>query len=374
MVPLALPEIGQPVSTLDTPALVLDLAAFERNLDAMAGFAAKAGIRLRPHAKMHKCSAVALAQMARGAVGTCCQTVREAETMATAGVPDVLVTNQVVSPARLVRLAELAKTGVAVTICVDDPVHVDLAAQAASEADAKLALHIEVDVGAQRSGVQTIDEALRLAGYIAARPDLVLTGLQAYHGGMQHLRSVSERREAAKTVATRATAFRKALEKAGHAGLRLTGGGTGSFFFDIEAAREGGGLDELQCGSYAFMDVDYSLNEWPESVHFEQALFVLTRIIGRPVAERAVIDAGLKALAFDSGPPAVHSRPDLVYSRPSDEHGRITLPAGDNATRIGDALKLVPGHIDPTVAKHNVIVAVRGEVVQGVWPIDAQGW
>ncbi len=364
-------EPGMTVDRVDTPALLVELDAFERNLERMAREVAAAGVRLRAHAKTHKCAAVALRQMALGAVGVCCQKVSEAEALVAAGVPDVLVSNQVVGPRKLARLASLA-TRARMGVCVDHPDNVDELAAAASAAGADMAVLVEVDVGAGRCGVAPGEPALALARRVASHDRLRFAGLQAYHGSAQHLRTFAERRAAiaAATEAARRTV--ELLDAHGLACETVAGAGTGSFRFESAS----GVYNELQCGSYVFMDADYAhnLGEDGEPVRdFEHALFVLATVMSTAKPGYAVVDAGLKALAFDSGPPAVHAPAGATYARPSDEHGRIEPGTSNVRLALGDRVRLIPGHCDPTVNLHDWYVAVRGDVVEEVWRVDARG-
>jgi D-serine deaminase-like pyridoxal phosphate-dependent protein len=368
---------GAGIEQVETPALVLDLDAFERNLARMARFASERGLRLRPHAKMHKTPAVALAQLKLGAVGVCCQKVSEAEAMVDGGVPDVLVSNEVVGDAKLARLAALARRA-RIGFCVDDATNAAAAGAAASAAGVILDAYVEIDVGAGRCGVAPGRAALALARAVAAHPGLRLAGLQAYHGRAQHMRSPAERAAAIRAASDAARLSRDMMEDAGIPCPVVTGAGTGTF----ELEGDSGVYNELQPGSYAFMDADYARNtcETP----FEYSLFVLAGVMSlggaagtRP--DRVVVDAGLKAHAVDSGLPLVHSTargtpvPGLTFRGASDEHGVIEVAAAAAAPRLGDKLRLVPGHIDPTVNLHDWIVCTRSGAVVDVWPVTARG-
>ena len=359
---------GDRLDAIETPALVLDLPAFERNLDAMAKAVATSGLRLRPHAKSHKCGAIARAQIARGAVGICCQKTDEALAFVDAGIADVLVTNEVVAPAKLARLAEAARRA-HIGLLVDCEAGVRAASAAASRAGVMLALYVEVDVGAHRCGVAPAD-AGPLAACIASLPGVRFAGLHCYHGAAQHLRSPAER---ATAVASATVAVRAAQASVARAGLDVgvvTGAGTGTWMLECDS----GVWHELQPGSYPFMDADYARNApGPRDIVFEQSLFVHASVMSIPAPERAVCDAGLKALAFDSGPPSVHGRPGLVYTKASDEHGVLAVEAGSPAPELGERLQLVPGHVDPTFNLYDWVVAVRDGRVESVWPVDARG-
>ncbi|HEX5612855.1 MAG TPA: DSD1 family PLP-dependent enzyme, partial [Burkholderiales bacterium] len=212
--------------------------------------------------------------------------------------------------------------------------------------------------------------ALALAREVSAFPNLRFAGLQAYHGAAQHVRSMSERRARILSAAAAALETKRSIEAAGIACPSITGGGSGSFMFEIES----GAYDEIQPGSYVFMDVDYAKNEWADPLpRFDHALFVLTTVMSRPVPERAVVDAGLKASSVDSGLPQVWQRPGLAYVRASDEHGVIEISDTGSAPALGEKLLLVPGHCDPTVNLYDWYVCVRRGRVEALWPVDGRG-
>lgn len=366
---------GQSFAEIDTPALVLDLDAFERNLVVMAAFSEAHGIRLRPHAKTHKSPEIALRQIAHGAVGQCCQKVSEAEILVAGGVGDVLVTNEIASPAKLDRLAILARTA-RIGLCVDHPDGVRDAAEAAARHDVVLDVMVEIDVGGRRCGVAPGEAAVRVAEAVARSNTLRFAGLQAYHGAAQHMRSIDERSEA---IERAGLAARNTAERLAQAGLEcpiISGAGTGTY----ELETQSGIWNELQCGSYIFMDADYARNRQADGSpfrSFEHALFVLAGVMSKPVPDRAIVDAGHKSAAVDSGMPVPFQREGAIYTKPSDEHGILT---GDPIAlpHRGDRILLVPGHCDPTVNLHDWYVCVRGlhgpdAHVEAVWPVAARG-
>ncbi len=364
-------EIGMPLDEVDTPALVIDLDAFERNLARLPQRIAGSAVRLRPHAKTHKCPVIALKQMALGAVGVCVQKVGEAEAMVYGGVPDVLVTNEIVGRRKLRRLMALAAVA-RVGVCADDAGQVAALDAAAAEAGVILPVYVEVNMGGNRCGVEPGEPALDLARRVADAAHLDFAGLQAYHGSAQHLRSWDERRAAIADAAAKAGSTRELLEKNGIACPVVTGAGTGSFEFETAS----GVYTELQCGSYIFMDADYGRNldrDGAPTRGFEPSLFVWATVMSRPTEDRAIVDAGLKALAFDSGPPLVWDEPAASYERASDEHGRLAVTAATNRLMIGDKIRLVPGHCDPTVNLYDWYVGIRSSRVEAIWPITARG-
>jgi len=361
--------VGMPLSDVDTPSLILDLDAFERNLDRMSASLAGKQIRIRPHAKSHKCPEIAKRQIARGAVGVCCQKVSEAEAMVDGGVADVLIANEVVGAVKLKRLAALARRA-RVTVCADDAGNIAQLDAAARDAGVRLDVLVEVNVGANRCGAEPGEPAAALARAVVACKNLRFAGLQAYQGGAQHLRKVEERRAAIEKACARVKQTTDLLAKAGIACETVTGAGTGTYMYEATS----GIYHELQAGSYIFMDVDYGKNEWTESgiPRFEHSLFVWTTVMSRPASNRAVVDAGLKASSVDSGMPRVAEVAGAEYVKISDEHGVLKLDDGVRLA-VGDKLKLIPGHCDPTVNLYDNFICVRGGKVEAIWPITARG-
>jgi len=368
MSPWKAAQPGDPLHKVDTPALVLDLDAFERNLQRMADALRGRNVRLRAHAKSHKCPEIALRQVALGAVGICCQKVSEAAVFVEAGIKDVLVTNQVMGGGKLRHLASLARKA-RVGVLVDDALQVTALAAAAEAHGVTLDVYVEVNVGANRCGVAPGDAAVGLARQIDASAGLRFAGLQCYHGPAQHLRSPEARMAAIAAACEAAGMTRRAIEAAGIAVERITGAGTGTFVHE----RDSGVFNEIQAGSYIFMDRDYGDNQRGEGdIAFEHALFVRTAVMSRATGEYGIVDAGLKASSVDSGMPTVWQRPELSYVKAADEHGVIATPA--KATlKLGDVLMLVPGHCDPTVNLYDELVCFRGDKVEALWPIAARG-
>ena len=360
---------GDAVADIDTPALVVDLDAFERNLDLMANAVRGGGVALRPHAKSHKCPDIAHAQLERGAIGICCQKVGEAEAFVAAGIRDVLVTNEIVGPRKTARLAALARDA-KIGVLVDDQAAIHDLAAAATAASVTLDVLVEIDVGAHRCGIAPGEAALGLARLAARTPALSFRGLHAYHGAAQHLRTPQQRRDAIAQAVALARDTRARIEAAGIACPVVTGAGTGTW----QLERDSGVYTELQPGSYVFMDADYHRNALaPDQHHFEQSLFVAATVMSAPSRERAIVDAGLKAFAFDSGPPLVHAPDGVEYTKASDEHGVLAVSADAEPPSIGDRIWLVPGHCDPTVNLYDWLVGVRGASVECVWPVTARG-
>ena len=367
----ALPDMDE--ADIQTPCLVLDLDALERNITRMGEYAKAHGMRHRSHGKMHKSVDVQkLQERLGGAVGVCCQKVSEAEVFARGGIEDILVSNEVRDPAKIDRLAQLPKLGSRITVCVDDLANVAELSTAARRHGTTLECLVEIDCGARRCGVSTPAAATEIARAIDAAPALKFSGVQAYQGAMQHIESYAERKAKLDDAIAVVKDVVAALEAAGLKSGIVTGGGTGSYRFESNS----GVYNELQCGSYAFMDADYgrirdARGNRIDQGEWENALFILTSVMSHANPDRAVCDAGLKVLSLDSGVPVVHGRDDVKYINASDEHGVIEDPY--HVLRINEKLKLVPGHCDPTCNLHDWYVGVRNGKVEVVWPVSARG-
>lgn len=366
-------RVGDSLAEVDTPALILDLDKFEANLARL--MTAVAGrVRVRPHAKSHKCVEVARRQIAIGAIGICCQKTSEAEPFLAGGIADVLISNEVVGTRKTLQLAQLAARypNARVGVCVDDAQPVAVLARACEQANARLDVYIDLDVGQDRTGVPDIAAVVALGRAICTHNHFSLRGLHAYFGSAQHRRSISERRQAIDAATALARSAKAALTAAGLPCDIITGAGTGTFM--LETA--GGVYNEIQPGSYAMMDADYAKNDqeptWPE---FEQSLFLLTTVMSRrqdSLSDRATLDAGFKSFSTDSGP-AQPAFPGWTVRNVSDEHTVLERHGAETDLALGSQAWLIPGHIDPTVNLHDWIVAVRNSTVEGVWPVDARG-
>jgi len=365
--------IGMDEADIQTPCLVINLDAMERNIKKMGDIAKKMGMRHRSHGKMHKSVNVQLIQQELGgACGVCCQKVSEAEAFARGGVKDVLVSNQVRDPAKIDRLARIPKLGARTICCVDDIMNVPDLSDAATKHGTEIECLVEIDCGAGRCGVTTTADVVAIAKAIDFAPGLKFAGIQAYQGAMQHLDSYEERK--GKTAIAIAM-VKDAVDTLKAEGLEcdiVGGGGTGSYYFEGSS----GVYNELQCGSYAFMDADYGriLDKDGNRIdqgEWENALFILTSVMSHAKADKAICDAGLKVQSVDSGLPFIYGRDDVEYVKCSDEHGVIADPKG--VLKVNDKLKLVPGHCDPTCNVHDWYVGVRNGKVETVWPVTARG-
>ncbi|UWQ43640.1 DSD1 family PLP-dependent enzyme (plasmid) [Leisingera aquaemixtae] len=364
---------GMDEADIQTPALVLDLDALERNIKKMGDYAKAHGMRHRVHGKMHKSVDVAkLQEELGGAVGVCCQKVSEAEVFARGGIKDILVSNQVRDPLKIDRLARLPKLGARTIVCVDDIDNVADLSAAAQKHGTELEVFVEIDCGAGRCGVTTTEAVVEIAKAVNAAQNLKFSGIQAYQGAMQHMDSYEDRKAKLDIAIAQVADAVEGLKAEGIACELVSGGGTGSYYFESNS----GVYNELQCGSYAFMDADYGriLDKDGNRIdqgEWENAFFLLTQVMSHAKADKAIVDAGLKAQSVDSGLPFVFGRDDVEYIKCSDEHGVVSDP--DGALKVGDKLRLVPGHCDPTANVHDWYVGVRNGKVETVWPVSARG-
>ncbi len=357
---------------LQTPALVVDLDALERNITRMADHANRYGIALRPHAKTHKSAEIAKRQMAEGALGVCCAKLGEAEALANAGVDSILITSPVVTEGGIARLMTLnARMKELIATC--DNVEIATRLNAASgESGKKLKIFVDIDPGMGRTGIRP-DKALPLVEYVAAAPDLEYAGLQCYAGQVQHMESPNERRDASLSALKELAGLRDVLKAKGLAPQILSGGGTGTFDIDPDART----LTELQVGSYVFMDRQYN-DVWTkpgDRAPFETSLFVQTTVISTNRTGLVTTDAGLKSFATDDGVPVIAhgAPPGAAYFFFGDEQGGVIYSEEAGKLRWGDALACVVPHCDPTVNLYDCYHAVRGDTLEAIWPVDGRG-
>ncbi len=364
---------GMDEADIQTPCLVLDLDALERNVKKMGDYAKAHGMRHRVHGKMHKSVDVAKLQVELGgACGVCCQKVSEAEVFARGGIKDVLVSNQVREPAKIDRLARMPKLGARTICCVDDIANVADLSAAAVKHGTQIECLVEIDCGAGRCGVTTTQDVVAIARAIDAAPGLKFTGIQAYQGAMQHMDKYEDRKAKLDIAIDMVKDAVQGLKSVGLEPELVSGGGTGSYYFESNS----GVYNELQAGSYAFMDADYGriLDQNGKRIdqgEWENAMFILTSVMSHAKTDKAICDAGLKAQSVDSGLPVVYGRTDVKYIKCSDEHGVIEDPTG--ALKVNDKLRLVPGHCDPTANVHDWYVGVRNGKVECLWPVSARG-
>jgi D-serine deaminase-like pyridoxal phosphate-dependent protein len=354
---------------LATPALVVDLGALERNIAAMAGFASRAGLTLRPHAKTHKSVEIARQQIAAGAVGVCCAKLGEAEALAGGGIENILITSPVVGAMGVERLAALAARSSGLMAAVDHPD----AVQALAASGAALTLLVDIDPGIHRTGVADGEAAVALARRIDQAPNLSFAGVQFYCGMQQHIEAFGDRRQAIEERTAYLSQIVDQLATAGLAPCIVTGGGTGTHAIDASL----GVFTELQVGSYVFMDRQYNDCDLTGdgSAPFETALMVDARVISASHPFMATVDAGFKAFATEAGAPPILAGAveGAKYNFMGDEQGCVIPPAGTAPPKLGEVVTFAAPHCDPTVNLYDFYHAVRGDTLAAVWPIEARG-
>jgi len=359
---------------LNTPALLLDLDAFERNLALMSARVKRLGLSLRPHAKAHKSGAVGRRQVESGAVGISCATLDEAEAMVVGGVRNILVTSPVVSLTGIDRLMILCAKADDVITVVDHAVNVDALASRARETGERLGALVDIDAGQHRTGVTSPSAAVDLARRIKASGSLQYRGVQAYYGHIQHVHAYEDRGHAVEQALDILRTTIKALNEADLGPEIVSGSGTGTHLIDAHAKVH----TELQPGSYLFMDRQYNGVEIApnNAPPFEQALFVRTTVVSVNQPGLAVVHGGWKAFATESDVPLVHrgAPADAKYQFMGDEHGGLRLPAGSPELKLGAVIDFIPPHCDPTVNLFNRFHCVRGDDLVDIWPIEARGY
>ncbi len=373
-----LEQLGEPGSRglIATPALVCDFALLLENIARMADVTRSAGVALRPHVKSHKSAFIARRQLEAGAAGLSCAKLAEAEVIVEClrddgyGRPfSVLLTSPLVGRAAAHRAANLAARCDLIAV-VDHPDGVDELAAAVEAAGTELSLLCDVDVGLGRTGVTGATEAIALVERIDRCDRLHFKGVQGYGGQLQHIVGRESRRTATVESARKLRVVVDAIEALGFPVHLRTGGGTGTAVIDMDI----GLLNELQAGSYVFMDREYrdALGSDPEG-RFAQSLTIATTVISANQEGFVTVDAGLKAMATDAGAPlVVGHESDVEYHFFGDEHGLVTNDA-TNPFQRGDRLELVPPHCDPTVDRYDAIWLVANDVVVGVMDVAARG-
>jgi 3-hydroxy-D-aspartate aldolase len=366
-----------PLEALPTPALVIDADAFERNLDRMTRFLASRGKGMRPHAKTHKCPLIAQAQLARGAVGVCAAKVSEAAALVNAGVYRVLVTSPVADAARAQLVAALAREAcaadeqAAIDVVVDSRFGLDLLRAAVGPGD-RVGVLIDVDVAMGRTGTRDRALILELAAQAAATPGLSFRGIQHYAGQVMHLEGRDARRERSLRLWDTVREVVDALSTRGLAPGIVTGGGTGTYDIDCDVPC----LTDLQVGSFIFMDQQYRIIDGPDRPlfdDFEVALQVVTTAISQPREGLITVDGGYKAFASDAGAPVPVDLPGVDYRFAGDEHGVLIRQADGVLPRLGDRVRFVAPHCDPTVNLYDAYWVCRAGEVREIWPIAARG-
>ena len=354
------------LAEIPTPALVVDLAAMDRNIKRMADFFAGGSCRVRPHFKAHKTPAIAKRQLAAGSCsGLTCATVGEAEVVVDEGLTDdVLIANQVVGPGKAVRVAKLAKS-CDMKVAVDSEFGLNDLAQAARAASVDIGVLVDVNVGLPRCGIAPGASALELAKLIDSTDGVTLRGMMGYEGHVVGIEDRAEREPRATKAMGRLLESVKMVREAGLPCEIVSAGGTGTY--DITGGMEG--VTEIQAGSYALMDTAYAKLDIP----FEKAFSVLGTVLSRPRPDQCAADCGHKATTQDHGNPDVKGIDGASVMFLSDEHATIALPP-ESTIAVGDPIELWPSHIDPTINLHDVMYAVENDEVVEVWPISARGY
>ncbi len=362
-----------PLEELHTPALVIDLDAFEANLDKMQSDLSSAGLGLRCHTKMHKCPIIAHQQIERGALGVCAATVSEAEVMQLAGIRDILVTSPVMTREKIERVAALAEANSDLKVVVDNLSGASALSAAVKNRGTTIGVFIDLDPGMGRTGISPGEPALVLARHIRDECDgLSLAGLQMYAGNCMHIPDYDKRRGKYEHLMEKGRETREALEAEGFVIDVFSGGGTGTY--DMEG--EIGILTELQAGSYAFMDIEYrdiASRQGPRFDDFEPSLFVLVTAISKPQDRLITVDAGFKCLASDKDAPQFRDVEGVTWHWGGDEHGIIALENPSRTLALGDKLEVLTPHCDPTVNLHDYYFPYRNGMVEEIWPIAARG-
>lgn len=364
---------GMAKADLPTPALVLDLDAFEANIKRMADHCRQARCGYRPHAKTHKCPEIARRQMAAGALGISVATVPEAQAMAEAGITGLLLTSPIVDRGKIGRVVELVKAGADIMLAIGHPREVELLAGAAEAAGVTLKVLVDLDVGSRRTGIVPGQPAVELARLIERSKVLRLQGLQAYAGHAAHVVGFEARSRTSREAMKPAIDTRALFKQAGLGSQVLSGGSTGTY--NIDPAYDG--VTELQVGSYVFMDVDYRRIGGSDGAavytDFRPSLTVLTTVVSTTHPDRVSVDAGTKALdTTTTNRPEAKDRPGLQYAPHGDEFGAVTSPSGTTLPKIGERLEFIVPHCDPSVNLYGRIYACRGEKVEAVWPVVAR--
>lgn len=359
--------IGKPLSEVDTPALVIDADIMERNIATMSDFFSGQQAALRPHAKTHKSPVIAHKQLAAGAIGITCAKLGEAEVLVAGGVRDILVANQIIGAQKIARLVALARHA-DIAVAVDDFENAAQISEAALQAGSTVRVLVEVNIGMNRCGVEPGSEAVELAQRVSSLPGLRFFGLQGYEGHLVAIPDRAERERRTRAAMAPLIETRRQIEAAGMLVQAVSGGGTGTF--DITGTIEG--FDEVQAGSYVFMDAKYRTVEGP-AVAFDPAIFLWSTIISRPAADRAVADIGFKTATPEFGLPQPADVAGLEVTGLSEEHAKLRLDGDARSLRPGDKCRFLPGHVCTTVNLHDAYVVVRRGVVEAVWPIAARG-
>ena len=364
------PQIGDSLDALDTPAMIIDLPLMEANIARLMGVFRGGSVHVRPHLKTVKCPELAQLLLAAGAIGGCVAKVSEAEIMAHAGIEDLLITSEIVGKPKLARLVALAREHRNVKVVVDSLVGVQALNQAMQDAGLDINVLLDINVGQNRCGVSPGEEAIALARQIGTMSNIHLIGVQGYEGHLQHIHDASERERLCRQSMRLLTNTASQLKEIGFPIEIVTTGGTGT----AEICASCDGVTEVQPGSFIFMDTDYrnALGS-----NYANALTILSTVISRPTAERAVVDAGLKSLSIDSGMPEPRGLAGVTYRPGGDEHGILTWHEGTQTPSerldVGERIAFIPSHIDTTINLHDTYYAFRSGKLEAIWSVATRG-
>ena len=361
--------IGMELKDIQTPSLIINFKVFQNNIINMKNFILENNVKLRPHAKMHKSIDVANYQINYGgAHGICCQKVSEAEIFVRGGIKDILITNQVTDLYKINRLTKMASKELKLGCCVDDAENIINIQRSAEKNNAQIDIYIEYDCGANRCGVSSFDQINELLNLLKRMKNLSFVGFQAYNGSIQHIEDFDLRKKQVKKTSKKIKFLKTNFKQYSPI---ITGVGTGCF--DLEVSEDV--YDEIQVGSYAFMDAHYSSlkhnYETNNTNNFDNSLFVLSGVMSNTLGNHAIVDAGLKSMSVDSGLPLIVND-GLEYIKCSDEHGVLSDPT--NSLKINDKVFLIPGHCDPTCNLHDWYVVIDDKKVVDLWPVSARGF
>ena len=362
-----------PLEELQTPALIIDLDVFDANLVKMQSYLEEQDIALRAHTKMHKCPIIARKQVESGARGVCAAKISEAEVMCAAGIEDVLVTSPIATSDKVSRFVEARKNNPGLKIVVDCADSADLLAKVAGLEGLVVDVFVDLDPGMGRTGIETGDKTLQLVRHIGESNSLNLSGLQMYAGNCMHIEGFSERKQKYAHLLSKGIETLALLDEAGIVIPVVSGGGTGTYNMESDL----GLINELQAGSYAFMDIEYRDIGGVDSeqfLDFGVSLFVLVTAISQPQSRLITVDGGFKSFASDKMAPEFRDVEGVIYHWGGDEHGIVQLNNPSREIRLGSKLSMLTPHCDPTVNLHDFYFPYRDGLVHEVWPISARGF
>ena len=356
------------LENLFTPALVIDLDVFDRNLARMATYCKQHSIAFRPHAKTHKSVEIAKRQIAAGAVGVCCATLGEADVLSSGGIDNILITTPIIGTLKIERFIEIYKNSHGMMVTVDNEINATDMANAAKAAGVNIDVLVALDVGLHRIGARSPEQAVEIVKIMTASENLTFKGIHAYSGNLQHIQNYAERVKqvtAANDIIRDLIAQLKAIDTTPEL---VTGVGTGSHLIDSVD----GVFNEMQVGSFIFMDVEYTEIDWPDAA-YEQSLFVATRVVSNNRPGVVVTDGGTKRFSMGGRDPQAVGQDHWAYAFLGDEHGQITFGDHNDRPEYGAVVNMIPPHCDPTVNLYDYYHIIQDGQLVDIWPIEARG-